>query len=292
MSANKTRIISITLTLVGALFCLLNLFTPNAFHCTDTGCRLYGKMTLLGIPIFGWGTLFFFLIFLALIFKPVKVTILLELGVLIDTFLLSYQLYNVICTKCLIVAFFLGLTSIVIFASSRRKRSLILLFAWWTFFSGAIFTSYTQNITRPYPIWGKPDAPLKVFFSPSCKTCQALMESLMENSRINECELYPVPETYEDQERICFMLEKINEGYSFKDAFYASLEKADDLSKYPAVKAEKFRRNLRFLLKNNITTVPIVLARDISVLWTQRAIDSIGIGTRSRNGCSTLQPCN
>ncbi|RLA97433.1 MAG: hypothetical protein DRG83_15860, partial [Deltaproteobacteria bacterium] len=195
MSANKTRIISIALTLLGALFCLLNLFTPNAFHCTDTGCRLYGKMTLLGIPIFGWGTLFFFLIFLALIFKPVKVSILLELGVLIDTFLLSYQLYNVICTKCLIVAFFLGLTSIVIFASSRRKRSLILLFAWWTFFSGAIFTSYTQNITRPYPIWGKPDAPLKVFFSPSCKTCQALMESLMENSRINECELYPVPET-------------------------------------------------------------------------------------------------
>jgi len=85
------------------------------------------------------------------------------------------------------------------------------------------------------------------------------------------------------------MLEKLEEGYTFEEAFGTS-DQTSEKAISPEV-LERFKNNLRFLLKNHITTVPIVLSQGtIGIPLHKLNLDS-DANIETPKGCSVISDC-
>lgn len=197
-------------TLTGAIFCLLNASGAH-FLCVTQGCRIYAGYGLFGISFYTFGAVGFLLIFLFTLLYPraftgILLPITLFSALLLDTFFLGYQSLFWPCTSCLVAAFLLGLTILAglsYFSQNSRRLVLAVGMFWLVFFLFLTLSAVQEIVFRPWPIFGPPDAPIQVFFSPDCPACRQTVRQLLDDAdTAGKSAFYPIAKNQQDIRRI------------------------------------------------------------------------------------------
>ncbi|WP_051261629.1 vitamin K epoxide reductase family protein [Desulfovibrio inopinatus] len=208
--------------LFGAMFCLLAAMGATEALCVTQGCAFYKGTTLFGIDLYHLGAVGFGFIALSSLAavrsskaRPFLTTLL--VGALVfDAVLLLIQAGTASCVNCLIVAFFLGLTALCTFPLHSRRG---LLLALWTFcFTAALAGAARESIT-PQALYGPEEANIKIFFSPTCPSCKALVEKFLTRDDLNpDVAFYPVAKNNKDLIGIALFRQSLIQGKSLSEA--------------------------------------------------------------------------
>ncbi len=249
-------------SLIGAAFCILN---GSGAHilCFTQGCDLYKEYSLFGISFYSYGAAgFLTLLFLSLDKKFSKflgasvATIL-----LLDAFFLAYQYLFWPCTSCLFVALLLGIIALATLKGDPFKRKFLKpVFALWLiFFSFGSLAAAKEMFFKPWTIFGNENAPVKVYFSPTCASCEDVVLDLMTDpTRKEEIAFIPVAKSEEDEKRIARFLEQqcLQKDTDICDIFVEA-ETFETLSL-----PDKFKvwSNKIQLAQKGVTTVPTIIS--------------------------------
>lgn len=216
-----------------ALLCVLGLafcawvYTGQAEEaCFTAGCQLYQETSLAGVSLWVVGMAAFFLLgVLSLLGYAPLACALTFLGVFCDAFLLGLLLFTAPCLFCLIFAFLLFATYLVLRASLRMQgRSFspvrFLVLCVWAFF----FTCNVGVVLKTAaPEWAisenVEDANVHMYFSPSCTACRRGIETL---SGSVDVAFFPVAESDWDIVRVTRMQEELAKGENMLDALTAA----------------------------------------------------------------------
>ncbi len=157
----------------GLALCLAAALGMADSLCLTRGCELYQDFTVLGVSMHVWGALAFGA---ALAFK------LLGLGIYRpyilaclwgEVVLLVWQVLSAPCSECLLVGLIWGA---VAWLAVREPLSQGVWAGLWA----TSLVVLLLEAAAPWPLYGKPEAPVKIFFSPGCEACQAELAKLAE----------------------------------------------------------------------------------------------------------------
>jgi hypothetical protein len=249
---------------LGLIFCALNAAGAELL-CVTSGCGIYAGYTLGGLSInilgaAGFGvilllallasrrSLFRWLLFAALIS-----------GLLIDTLFLFWQILYWPCTNCLFVALLLALCvlgTLKVFPSFRSKVVHLALLLWFATFVPVAATAGKEILLQPWPAVGPADAPVAVYFSPTCPACEKAVQEILDLPDLaGQVAFYPVAKNAEDLGRLARMLE--HEGEADLLALFSLAEGAPA---EPGLALRwKLARNKMALARLGADTVPLVL---------------------------------
>ncbi len=214
------------LCVLGLAFCAW-VYTGQAEEaCFTAGCQLYQETSLAGVSLWVVGMAAFFLLgVLSLLGFASLACALTFLGIFCDAFLLGLLLFTAPCLFCLVFAFLLFATYLVLRASLRLQgksfspvRFLVLCV--WAFF----FTCNVGVVLKSAaPEWAisenVEDANVHMYFSPSCTACRRGIETL---SGSVDVAFFPVAESDWDIVRVARMQEELAKGENMFDALTAA----------------------------------------------------------------------
>jgi len=205
------------ISLSGLIYCLASMFGATEAICHTAGCQVYKSYSFLGFSFYTWGTLAFALCAIFLIFrkKPNQFfnfdvySFFLTFCLLGEVGLLAYQAIYLPCFSCLVVGLLWGILFILDLKWKREDNfdSKKILVGIWGLLFFTVATSAIKDIITPWPIYGKPDASIKIFFSPTCPACKKAVQEILEKGLIdkNKIALFPVAKNEEDKDRICLL---------------------------------------------------------------------------------------
>ncbi|MBG0775722.1 MAG: hypothetical protein H0S85_04730 [Desulfovibrionaceae bacterium] len=227
--SSESRWLGFLLAAAGTVFCIVAGQGGADALCVTDGCELFKGFELLGVSLWWWGAANFGLLALTLLFgwTPLAygLACLLLTG---DLAFLGIMSVSVSCVNCLIVAALMA--CIVLVLASGRSRfpggARFLLLVWLFLFSPSLF-AVAQEAAGPWAIHGTADAPLKVFFSPSCPACKETVFEILEN-RSDQAALFPVAEGAGDYDRIQALYCDLQDGQDMRRAFKACLAEDAD----------------------------------------------------------------
>ncbi len=257
--------------LLGAIFCLLAAMGATESLCVTQGCSFYKGTTLFGFDLYNLGAIGFGL--LALVGQAAArsaklgtlFSLLLVCAIIFDGVLLAIQAATTSCVNCLIVAFLLGLTALCTFPLHSRKG---LLLALWAFcFTAALAGAVRESIT-PQSVYGPEDASIKIFFSPTCPSCKAMVEKLLARDDVrSEIAFYPVAKNDNDLTGIALFCQSIDKGNTIDDALSLTWS-TDPTQLDPRSFIDRLKihiismRNKLALLHAGYQSVPLVLTNN------------------------------
>ena len=211
-------ILPLFISLSGLIYCLASMFGATEAICHTAGCQVYKCYSFLGFSFYTWGTLAFALCTIFLIFRKKLnkffnffdiYSIFLTFCLLGEVGLLAYQAIYLPCFSCLVVGLLWGILFILDLKWKREDNfdSKKILVGIWGLLFFTVATSAIKDIITPWPIYGKPDAPIKIFFSPTCPACKKAVQEILEKGLIdkNKIALFPVAKNEEDKDRICLL---------------------------------------------------------------------------------------
>jgi hypothetical protein len=179
--------------------------------CQTSGCGLYAGITVAGLSPYVLGASGFAAILLCWTFfrnNPGSQFLfrwLLMAGVLISSAFLFYQILYWPCTTCLIVAAAMGLTAAAArstIPTCRTKVMSAILMLWLVLFIPAMVAAAKEAILIPTPLYGSAQAPVKIFFSPTCPACQRVVSEALGNPSLKDnLALIPIAKDREDLNR-------------------------------------------------------------------------------------------
>ena len=205
------------ISLSGFIYCLASIFGVTETICHTTGCQVYKGYSFLGFSFYTWGALAFALCAFFLIFRKKLnqffsfdiYSFFLTFCLLGEVGLLAYQAIYLPCFSCLVVGLLWGILFILDLKWKREDNfdSKKILVGIWGLLFFTVATSAIKDIITPWPIYGKPDAPIKIFFSPTCPACKKAVQEILEKGLIdkNKIALFPVAKNEEDKNRICLL---------------------------------------------------------------------------------------
>jgi len=205
------------ISLSGFIYCLASIFGVTETICHTTGCQVYKGYSFLGFSFYTWGALAFALCAFFLIFRKKLnqffsfdiYSFFLTFCLLGEVGLLAYQAIYLPCFSCLVVGLLWGILFILDLKWKREDNfdSKKILVGIWGLLFFTVATSAIKDIITPWPIYGKPDAPIKIFFSPTCPACKKAVQEILEKGLIdkNKIALFPVAKNEEDKDRICLL---------------------------------------------------------------------------------------
>ncbi len=211
----------------GLLFALWNLLGDTSALCVTEGCSLFQDFTIAGYSLWWVGVIgFSVLLFPALLGFAKLGEVLAGLGVVADIFLLAIMLITAPCFNCLIIGLMLALAYVSFrhAATDRRtKRPFPILIGIWVVFFVVNAGGIVRESTTPWAIrapsveqGGKQNAPVHIYFSPSCSACRELVNGIASQERQSgqqaEAVWYPVAEDDKDIFVIIRMYQKVQEG--------------------------------------------------------------------------------
>ncbi|MDO3380459.1 hypothetical protein [Geoalkalibacter halelectricus] len=177
--------------IAGLVLCVANLFGSGLF-CMTQGCAVYAGYGFAGIPMYGWGALTFgaiLALFVAAQSKALNIVPAMRLilmSVLIaDAGFLVWQVFFWPCTSCLVVAVLLALTALsamALFPGLRCRGLFVALVIWTLAFVPAFTGAAKEALITPWVI-GDVNAPVTVYLSPSCPSCEAEVREIVEHGR-------------------------------------------------------------------------------------------------------------
>ena len=211
---------SIALLVFGMLYCLASMFGVTEAICHTQGCQIYKGYSFLGMSLYFWGVIAFGVCLILFVYRKQLFRrylrdfyiYALRLFLVCEVCLLIYQAIYLPCFSCLVVAFVWGAVFALalawsdVFAWKRNVWQYGLLLVWLVLFC-SVFVSGVKELIAPWPIYGKPDAPIKIFFSPTCPACKQAVREIVESGMVDEADLalFPVAKNDEDKERICLL---------------------------------------------------------------------------------------
>lgn len=207
------------LTLIGLIFCLLNLQGLATTICHTAGCTLYQDFKILGLSLWWYGLGFFSLLtFIALLGQNNLGFKLITLGLLADCFLLLLLSLTSACLNCMLVALILGLTFLAFRFSLKKEalrlRSRIVFYLWLSLFLATSLNLAHQEI-KTWALVKSEEPSVLLFFSPSCPSCQ---EALAFYSGHVGASFYPVLDREDDWLKVLKMHKALKDGQNLKEA--------------------------------------------------------------------------
>jgi hypothetical protein len=263
--ARPGRILAVVIpAALGLLFCLLNAAGAELL-CVSSGCGIYGSLTLGGISIYllGAGAFGAILLFalLSLRWSGCRHWLLatLVVALFLDTFFLLWQILYWPCTSCLAVALLLALCllgGLAIFPDFRRQGVKLVLLFWLIAFLPVSVAAGKELLLPPWSALGPSDAPVSVYFSPTCPACaRTVLDILQQPSLSGQVAFFPVAKNTEDLQRLALLPE------------VGSEEGLEALFTLPAEEAQaswsmrwRLARNKMALARLGANSVPLVLA--------------------------------
>lgn len=207
------------LGLLGLSFCLWVQLSGGQALCLTDGCALFQDFSLAGVSLWIAGTAFFGLMLLLCVLRLSQAALLLAGAALAaDILLMAVMSFTAPCVNCLIVGLLIALTFFALLretALHKRARRSLLLLAWTL-----LFTVNAGGILRDSSeLWSPLSRPeqtsVQVFFSPSCRACQTLVEQA---SALPDAAWFPVAEDSRDIWLIRAMEERIAKGQPLAEA--------------------------------------------------------------------------
>jgi len=199
---------------VGMIFCLLNASGAELL-CLTQGCGIYAGYALLGLPIEWLGVGGFALILLLALAAPRSVRFqrpllwVLAGGLFIDTLFLVWQILYWPCSSCLVVALLLALCLLGArrtFPDFRLRAVRLILILWFAAFMPVAVTAAKEVLLQPWPARGPADAPVAVYFSPTCQACQKAVQELLDLPDLaDRVAFLPVAKNAEDLRRLSLL---------------------------------------------------------------------------------------
>lgn len=221
LSDRQPRIALVVLpALLGLVYCTLNAFGAELL-CVSSGCGIYAGYTLGGLSIHVLGAAAFgaILLFALLTRKrpPIRAllfTVLLA-GLLIDTLFLIWQILYWPCTSCLVVALLLALCVLGArkgFPTFRSSVVQLALLLWCVAFVPVAVAAGKELLLQPWPAMGPAEAPVAVYFSPTCAACEKTIEEILQLPAVAaQAAFYPIAKNEEDLQRLAWLLEQEGE---------------------------------------------------------------------------------
>lgn len=258
--------LQLILALGGALFCAAMPLGWSETVCATKGCSLTKEVALAGFSLWWWGAGGFGLLALLAFLGWAGVlyfTVLLAL--VADCLLLAWLALTAPCLSCMIA----GLTFFVLFITMRGPRfgsrplGLFVSVLWLIFFSPNLLDLGRESV-GPWPVYGKPDAPVSIYFSPSCPACRRTINDALAGNTENMV-FYPVAENDEDFLRIAVLANEIEQGSGLEKAFAACLAKEapqPDMSGSDRLGLQfKLLRNRAALANMGADTIPVIVTQ-------------------------------
>ena len=207
-------------------FCGITLGVFGAFGatlpCGSAGCAVTAKIgEILGVESLLWGTaalLFVCWGALAILRRQRLMATLAGTALAADSLLLFAMLFFSPCRNCLAVAAIMGLCALL----SCGKMKVFLV--WLPLFLMNLGAGANAALA-PLPAWGPPDAPLRIYLSPSCPSCREA--ALKYHSK---AALYFAARNAEDLRRVTAIRQALREGKPFPEAFASAPAKHIDVS--------------------------------------------------------------
>ena len=211
----------IAIAVFGVAYCLFVYLGVGESVCVTAGCSLYKTFTLFGVSMWIFGMVAF--VFLTLLMAAGAYTLSLffaRLCILGDCVLLLVMATTSPCLSCLGVALLFALTYFLLRHAdpNENRGSSSLLFLWSLLFVSNLVLS-AREMLPPEPIYGTSDAPVHIYFSPTCENCLAAMDKF--NFGDGQVAYFATSRGDEDLSMLIALSERLNAGQSMPDALRA-----------------------------------------------------------------------
>jgi hypothetical protein len=253
------------IALAGFLFCLLSALGITNVFCVTQGCEVYQGYTVAGISLY-WIGAAVFLVLGVISMRPHSyhlLAVLTGLALFGNLFFLIWQFLMWPCTNCLIVAALLG--SFAWLLSSYVKSGLRMLCMLWLLLFSANLLLLAKDIIPPWPVLGKNNAEIQVFFSPTCPACRQVVENLLHQSELlSYIAFYPLAKDADDHLKIKQLEQNLKKGVPPAEAFavhWQAHTNSMDTWDHDWYFDFNLWRNQLHLAKKGVTQVPLVLSR-------------------------------
>ena len=223
----------LSIAVLAAAFCIWSAFGNEVNLCVTSGCALFQDTSVAGISLWWAGGVTFTALAAAALMGAAQLGVVLAgLALLGDICLLLLMAVTAPCVSCLIVACFFAMIYTGFRQAAHRSRSSLpgdkpgrslLVILWGVLF---IINSGTALRTQA-DVWAITDngneASVRMFFSPSCPSCQ---EGIALLSGHVDVAFYPLAESEGDIYKVARMQRLMDNGSSLADA----LAKAQDVT--------------------------------------------------------------
>lgn len=267
----RTKVPLLAASFLGGLYCLLNAAGADLF-CDTQGCEIYASYGLFGISFYVYGFGVFFGIFLLTLFSRAPyarplLALTLGLALLFDTLFLLYQTLLWPCSSCQVVALLIGLSALaggIAFNLPGRKLLIAIGIIWSLFFIIVGIAVVKEVAFKPWPIYGSSQAPVKIYFSPTCPACEEAVRKMLDNAQMaGQTGLYPIAKNREDEARLAEMLESATPEVNAKAVlglFAPAPQQGPTLSIRNRL---RLLSNKMALARYGVTKVPLILSPNI-----------------------------
>lgn len=286
--SSKEKLFAATVALAGTLFAVAAGLGGANKLCLTQGCSLYKDVTFLGVSLWWWGAAGFVVMgALSLLGKLRWAYVLACAGLAIDCVFLAWMAASVPCINCLVIGliFFSLFLTLAVTVAARHVAPLALGVAWLMLFTPNIFAA-GQELAGPWSIRGDGDAPVRVFFSPSCPSCREALKGLLMNGEGN-LGFYPVAEDEADVLRLATLQRELQNGAPFAKAFAASRDPkaAPDLgsSEMLALRLGLLRNKVA-LARMGAPKIPVILMLGVPQGFGERGMGAQGRGLNFGSG--------
>jgi hypothetical protein len=213
VSLNSTSL-SLGLSVAGLLLCLGSIFGLTHGLCVTDGCQVYRGFGFLGLSLHVYGAVAFGVAFVLSIFSRTLYRRFLTVCLWAEIILLAYQVAYLPCSECLVVGLIWGMLALL------EMRESIPVKIWSTVFLVALVLM-GKEMLRPWPVYGNSDAPVKVFFSPSCPACRTEIAKLLVAGATEPSHVafFPVALSDEDFHRVNLFQHVLDNTWNIDRAF-------------------------------------------------------------------------
>ncbi|MBW1952075.1 MAG: hypothetical protein JRI50_10725 [Deltaproteobacteria bacterium] len=208
--------ISALLLLTGLVVCLASIWGLTETLCITKGCQVYQSYHFLGLSFYAWGAAAFGAGLVLLVCNAGYYRVFIYGCLLVEIVLLAYQVIYLPCSECLLVGLLWGSLG---FLAIKERISLTL----WSALFLAALVILGKEMVAPWPVYGHTDAPVKVYFSPTCPACKEEIGKLLSGGEAdwNRVAFCPVAMSEEDCKRLCGMKFVLDRTLNLAQAFQA-----------------------------------------------------------------------
>lgn len=250
-SSRPFPLVPAVVSLAGLFFCLWVFLTGGDSLCLTSGCLLFQDFRLAGVSLWHGGITLFSLLLVLALMRFVHAALLCAGAALVaDTALLAVMLFTAPCVNCLLVALFIALSFLAFRrempdGSCRERSGLVLVWSVTFLFN---LSGVIRDLAEPWtPVPAREQAAVQIYFSPSCRACQVLLENA---DKLADARWYPVSEDTRDILVIAVMTEKLTQGLPLRRAVeeaQKTVPSPADFEKSSLARAELLRPDMLLL---------------------------------------------
>lgn len=208
---NNKMFPSAIVALLGLLVCAGLATHSISMGCATSGCSVYAGYAFAGLNFYHWGAMFFLAAFIASLLTrtaPLRFAIA-TVALIADAGFLLYQIFFWPCTNCLFVALIIGVLAVAVHLEGATapfflKKTLKGAFlAWFVLFMAASLGAVKEICTAPWVASTFTEqAKTTVYFSPTCPSCQKVVEDLLYSPVAKQIAFVPIAKNKEDSRRL------------------------------------------------------------------------------------------